>query len=225
MTDQTQTTTEPVSAAIRAKYDAVNSAAYNPGTTAERNKIGRLQGLNDAIAIAMVHEDLTTPQPLAIGLDREVRERLEKRIAEIDAHVARYPNSLDRNPATHAADLRSLLALAAPAEGWQHCEFVNRVGRMPHPADDDYAYPDEDDAEREALNGLIAGAREIMSSTAAHDPTQGARQQAIEDLVDAVHQVPTSKHTLELTKAVIRAAIQIMNRSALPAAPTGETGA
>lgn len=46
-----------------------------------------------------------------------------------------------------------------------HRSFVNRVGRMPHPADDDYAYPSDDDSEREALNGLIADAREIMSRT------------------------------------------------------------
>lgn len=48
---------------------------------------------------------------------REVVGRLTKRIAEIDAHVARYPNSLDTAPRDHASDLRFMIdALSAERE-------------------------------------------------------------------------------------------------------------
>lgn len=67
-----------VSAAIRAKYDTVKATTYNPGTPAERNKEGRLQGLNDAIAIAMVHEDRATPAQPDTGDLAALREALEK---------------------------------------------------------------------------------------------------------------------------------------------------
>ncbi|WP_338578670.1 hypothetical protein V8J38_16840 (plasmid) [Brevundimonas olei] len=50
-----------VSDAIRAKYDQVKGTTYRAGTPAERMKDGRLQGLNDALAIAMVSEERAAP--------------------------------------------------------------------------------------------------------------------------------------------------------------------
>lgn len=57
-------------------------------------------------------------------------------------------------------------------------EFVKLVGRLPHPADDDYQYSDDDDAERDALNELIAEAREIMAATKS-EPLPGGVGEAI----------------------------------------------
>lgn len=42
-------------------------------------------------------------------------------------------------------------------------EFVKTVGRLDHSADEGYAYPEDPDDEHDALDGLIAHAREIMS--------------------------------------------------------------
>lgn len=48
-------------------------------------------------------------------------ERLAKRCAEIDAHYARYPNTLERTAEQHAADIRSLVS-ALRREEWQGIE-------------------------------------------------------------------------------------------------------
>jgi len=72
-------------------------------------------------------------------------------------------------------------ALASPAKatGWPSREaiyaLVCKIGRLPHPADDDYSYPADDDAERDTLNGLIADAREIMSLAAPALKMKGRR--------------------------------------------------
>lgn len=57
---------ERVSDAIRAKYEKVKATTYRAGTPAERMKEGKLDGLNTALAIAMVTEDRLSalrPQP------------------------------------------------------------------------------------------------------------------------------------------------------------------
>lgn len=41
--------------------------------------------------------------------------------------------------------------------------LVRHLGRMDHPGDDGYVYPTEDDADHQALMGLVARSREIMS--------------------------------------------------------------
>lgn len=64
----------------------------------------------------------TTPQPLAVGLNREVRERLEQLIDDLT--LAATPTKPDVvtlcgwSAAQARDDLRSLLARAAPAEGY-----------------------------------------------------------------------------------------------------------
>jgi hypothetical protein len=75
-----------------------------------------------------------TPENEHVTLDearlREVESRLTKRIAEIDAHIARYPNSLDTAPRDHASDLRFMIdALSAERElsarNWQAYEIAH----------------------------------------------------------------------------------------------------
>lgn len=47
----------PITAAIRAKLATVKATDYHPGTPAERMKEGKLDGLNTALAIAMVEDE------------------------------------------------------------------------------------------------------------------------------------------------------------------------
>lgn len=93
MTDQTQTTTEPVAWRIRLKLGKGDWSFFPQ------------QPLADAGAWDLEEYEVqplyTTPQPLAIGLDREARERLQR--------------DLDRNPDNKSVcvfsdDLRALLA-------------------------------------------------------------------------------------------------------------------
>ena len=52
-----------VSDAIAAKYKQVKATTYTPGTPAERMKDGRLRGLNDALAIALIEEERAALTP------------------------------------------------------------------------------------------------------------------------------------------------------------------
>lgn len=67
----------------------------------------------------------TTPQPLSVGLDREAVARVERFLAEW-AKGIHYGDLIyglhtgtDREAQLTVTDLRAILALAAPADGWQ----------------------------------------------------------------------------------------------------------
>lgn len=108
-------------------------------------------------------------------------------------------------PHTH---IRNVVPLG-PLMSQDHRAFVNRVGRLPHPADDDYAYPEDIDAEREMLNGLIADAREIMSATPAQ-PDAGdvaALREALksaEPMLETLHSVVTAPDVRKSVWAVVK---------------------
>lgn len=107
MTDQTpQTTTEPV-AWLMEDLILPSENITRDGVFAQR----MAEYLYEGKPTYKVTPLYTTPQPLAIGLDREALERLN----ESAGYAERYQCKC---AIVDTPDLRSLLALAAPAEGY-----------------------------------------------------------------------------------------------------------
>lgn len=129
MTDQTQTTTEHKITWVNDASNVNDRRMYVDG-----QQWAKVYGWDEAslnarcdILQEAMERPAPTPQPLAIGLDREVHHRLTRMVSgECDAIV--YEGCAKDRLAKFDDDLRSLLALAAPAEGWQGIETAPKDG-------------------------------------------------------------------------------------------------
>lgn len=125
MTDQTQTTTAPVAWRRKTASDvywtlfdsAEDVAFYTSGDRVLRYEVQPLY---------------TTPQPLAIGLDREaVASPVTHLLDFLTANDGASGVVIDCDDVKPIADeIRSLLAVAAPAEGWQGIETAPKDGTI-----------------------------------------------------------------------------------------------
>ncbi len=104
-----------VSDAIRAKYDQVKGTAYRAGTPAERMKDGRLQGLNDALAIAMVAEErtaLATREEAPVETTEQLAKRLIGEVVAEDEARRKLIGLIEQWAGESEYDAEDMAALA-----------------------------------------------------------------------------------------------------------------